>query len=76
MVRHSVGEFAALAIAGHLAFPMVYDGRSEDRLCQVSEGGTAAVIGLDNKAISSILSDNNLKGIDLANFNSPGQIVI
>ena len=75
---HSVGEFAALAIAEAFSF--------SDGLCmvsvrgqimsKVSGGGMAAVIGLDNKAISSILSENNLKGIDLANFNSPGQIVI
>ena len=45
-------------------------------MSKVSGGGMAAVIGLDNKAISSTLSENNLKGIDLANFNSPGQIVI
>ena len=36
----------------------------------------AAVIGLESKIIVSTLKDKNLQKIDLANFNSPGQIVI
>ncbi|NDH17024.1 MAG: [acyl-carrier-protein] S-malonyltransferase [Opitutae bacterium] len=64
---HSVGEFAALATAGAISF---LDGlkmvsKRGEIMSQVTGGGMAAVIGLDE-------ADQ----VDVANFNSPGQIVI
>lgn len=36
----------------------------------------ASVIGLDEEKVRSILKSNNLDTIDIANYNSPYQIVI
>ena len=75
---HSVGEFAALAAAKAFSFA---DGlrmvtKRGEIMAKVRGGGMAAVIGLESKIILATLKDKNLQKIDLANFNSPGQIVI
>lgn len=75
---HSVGEFAALATAGAMSF---LDGlrmvaKRGEIMSQVSGGGMAAVIGLDADGILGTLSSISADQIDLANFNSPSQIVI
>lgn len=75
---HSVGEFAALAYAGAFTFA---DGlrmvaKRGEIMSQVSGGGMAAVIALDAEKINEVFVDKGFTGIDLANFNSPGQIVI
>ena len=75
---HSVGEFAALAHAGAFTFA---DGlrmvaKRGEIMSRVSGGGMAAVIALDEEKIMEVLVGNGFTGIDLANFNSPGQIVI
>ena len=75
---HSVGEFAALAHAGAFTFA---DGlrmvaKRGEIMSQVSGGGMAAVIALDAEKINEVFVDKGFTGIDLANFNSPGQIVI
>ena len=36
----------------------------------------AAVIGLEDSIITECLANEGLRGVDLANFNSPGQIVV
>ena len=75
---HSVGEFAALAAAKAFSFA---DGlrmvaKRGKIMAEVRGGGMAAVIGLEPNIISATLQDKDLQKIDLANFNSPGQIVI
>ena len=75
---HSVGEFAALAAAKAFSFA---DGlrmvaMRGEIMAKVRGGGMAAVIGLESNIISATLKEKNLQKIDLANFNSPGQIVI
>jgi malonyl CoA-acyl carrier protein transacylase len=75
---HSVGEFAALATAGVFSF---LDGlkmvsKRGEIMSKVSGGGMAAVIGMDADSIYSTMENNAVDQIDLANFNSPGQIVI
>jgi malonyl CoA-acyl carrier protein transacylase len=45
-------------------------------MSKVTGGAMAAVIGLDSDKISTILEAENADQVDLANFNSPGQIVI
>ena len=45
-------------------------------MSQVSGGGMAAVIGLDIDKIHSTLEESGASKVDLANFNSPGQIVL
>jgi len=75
---HSVGEFAALAFAEVFSFE---DGlrmvaKRGEIMSQVRGGGMAAVIALDVNGIQEVIESHGFTGIDLANFNSPGQIVI
>ena len=75
---HSVGEFAALASAGSIGFAdgLQMVAKRGEIMSQVEGGGMAAVIGLDAEVIRETLSSVSLADIDLANFNSPGQIVV
>ena len=75
---HSVGEFAALAFAGAFTFSdgLKMVAKRGEIMSQVSGGGMAAVIALDAEKINEVFVDKGFTGIDLANFNSPGQIVI
>ena len=75
---HSVGEFAALAFAGAFTFSdgLKMVAKRGEILSQVSGGGMAAVIALEASRIQEVFASNGFTGIDLANFNSPGQIVI
>ena len=75
---HSVGEFAALAFAGAFCFTdgLKMVAKRGEIMSQVSGGGMAAVIALDAEKIKEVFADKGFTGIDLANFNSPGQIVI
>jgi malonyl CoA-acyl carrier protein transacylase len=78
LIGHSLGEFNALLAAD------VFDFETGLRLVQargrlMSEavgGGMAAVMKLDGDALRRTLAELGLEGIDLANFNAPGQIVI
>jgi malonyl CoA-acyl carrier protein transacylase len=75
---HSVGEFAALAFAEAFSFE---DGlrmvaKRGEIMSEVRGGGMAAVIALDIDKIKEVIEGHGFTGIDLANFNSPGQIVI
>ena len=75
---HSVGEFAALECANAFSF---IDGlrmviKRGEIMSKVTGGGMAAVIGMEADQISKVLLEENADQIDLANYNSPGQIVI
>ena len=75
---HSVGEFAALQCANAFSFAdgLQMVAKRGEIMSKVSGGGMAAVIGIDADKISSVLEEQGADQIDLANFNSPGQIVI
>ncbi|MBI5876508.1 MAG: ACP S-malonyltransferase [Chloroflexi bacterium] len=76
---HSLGEYAALYAAGALSLP---DGlrlvRERGRLMKAAgasnPGGMAAIIGLDDAAINELCAAAG--GVQVANYNSPGQVVI
>jgi [acyl-carrier-protein] S-malonyltransferase len=75
---HSLGEYTALAAAGVLDFATtVYLARERGRLMheagQITPGGMAAVIGLDEPALAEVCTET---GARIANINCPGQIVI
>jgi [acyl-carrier-protein] S-malonyltransferase len=75
---HSLGEYTALAAAGVLDFATtVYLARERGRLMheagQVTPGGMAAIIGLDENVLSEVCTES---GARIANINCPGQIVI
>ena len=78
---HSLGEYTALVAAGIISFE---DGmhavlKRGELMSRSSEtpGGMIAVIGLDEEKIENIIFPLKLKGIiNIANYNSPGQIVV
>jgi [acyl-carrier-protein] S-malonyltransferase len=75
---HSLGEYTALAAAGVLDFDhTVYLARERGRLMheagQITPGGMAAIIGLDEAPLAELCAETGAK---VANINCPGQIVI
>lgn len=78
LAGHSLGEYNTLFAAGAFDFETglhLVQKRGE-LMSQMKGGGMAAVIGLNEERIIDILKQNGLSGIDIANFNSPSQIVI
>jgi [acyl-carrier-protein] S-malonyltransferase len=76
---HSLGEWTALVVAGVLSFKdavrMVHlRGKYMSEACPPGEGTMAAVIGLSDEVIEECLKD--FDNLCIANYNSPGQIVI
>ncbi|MBU0573072.1 MAG: ACP S-malonyltransferase [Candidatus Margulisiibacteriota bacterium] len=79
MAGHSLGEYSALVAAGSISFEDAVKtvhlrGKYMQEAVPVGKGAMAAVIGGDREKIIEILSDE--AGVEAANFNSPGQIVI
>ena len=75
---HSLGEYTALVAAGVLNFANAVllakeRGRLMHEASKLNPGTMAAVIGLDESAVSEICRDS---GTWLANINCPSQIVI
>ena len=78
MAGHSLGEYTALVAAQVLDFKdAVWLTRERGRLMQeVGErvpGGMSAIIGLDAVSVEQVCQET---GAQIANLNSPGQIVI
>jgi [acyl-carrier-protein] S-malonyltransferase len=79
---HSLGEYSALVAAGSLGFEdAVRAVRERGRLMYKAglerPGTMAAIIGLDEDAVESIVREAGDAGIvQVANLNAPGQIVI
>ncbi|OGV39107.1 MAG: [acyl-carrier-protein] S-malonyltransferase [Lentisphaerae bacterium GWF2_45_14] len=74
----SLGEFAALQAAGVFSFEeglqlVVKRGRLMDEACKESVGAMASVLGGELDIIRECCS---ACGIDVANYNCPGQIVV
>jgi malonyl CoA-acyl carrier protein transacylase len=75
---HSLGEYSALFAAGvfDLLTGLQLVKKRGELMAQAPSGAMAAVIGIDAARTAKILNDNKLSNIDIANFNSPSQIVI
>ncbi len=78
MAGHSLGEYTALAAAGALDFSTtVHLARERGRLMHEAglkqTGGMVAVIGLEEDLLNEVCNKTNTR---IANFNSPGQMVI
>mgnify|MGYP006292296111 CR=1 FL=1 len=74
----SLGEFAALTAAGALRFEdglklVARRGEAMQEACRARDGAMAAVINADFDTVAHTAETH---GIDLANLNCPGQIVI
>ena len=74
----SLGEFAALKLAGVLDFEsglrlVLRRGELMDEACAATGGAMASVLGGEPEAIAAVCAEH---GVDVANYNCPGQIVI
>lgn len=75
---HSLGEYNALLASGAFDFKtgLQLVKRRGLLMSQVSGGSMAAILGLTADKVKKILKENNLDGIDIANYNTPSQIVL
>ncbi|MDD3154095.1 MAG: ACP S-malonyltransferase [Victivallaceae bacterium] len=74
----SLGEYAALHAAGSFSFAeglklLARRGELMDKACKASEGGMATALGGEVKQIVEVAARC---GVDVANYNSPGQTVL
>src|SRR5258706_7744208 len=74
----SLGEFTALTATGAISFEdglklVRQRGRFMQEACEVTRGGMAAIIGLDEAPMREVCAE---AGVALANLNCPGQLVI
>ena len=74
----SLGEFTALTAAGAMSFEdglrvVRQRGRCMQEASEATRGSMAAIIGLDEARVREVCAE---AGVELANLNCPGQIVI
>jgi trans-AT polyketide synthase, acyltransferase and oxidoreductase domains len=75
---HSLGEYNALLAAGAFDFVtgLKLVRKRGELMGAASGGGMAAVLGLKSAQIEKVLVDGGFHDIDLANYNTPTQLVI
>lgn len=75
---HSLGEFNALFAAECYDFEsgLKLVKKRGELMSQATEGGMAAILNATQKEIETILGENDLSDIELANFNTLSQIVV
>lgn len=76
---HSLGEYSALVSSGVLSFEdalRLVQRRGEEMqvAAEAHPGGMVAVIGLEDEDIEALCAE--MDGVWLANYNSPGQVVV
>jgi len=82
MAGHSLGEYSALVAAGAISFLDAVKlvnlrGKFMQEAVPLGEGAMAAVLNLSREKIAECCNKAKDKGIvEMANFNSPGQVVI
>jgi len=74
----SLGEFTAHAAAGTFDFAtglklVAQRGQFMQEACEATHGGMAAMIGADENVVRDLAAQTD---VDVANINSPGQIVV
>lgn len=74
----SLGEWTALVAAGALSFEdglllVQKRGQFMQAACEISGGSMVSIIGMDESAVAEVCQQT---GVDIANLNCPGQIVI
>jgi len=78
VIGHSLGEYDALYAAGAFDFATGLKlVRKRGALMNAATGGgMAAILGMDADGVSAALAELGVDSIDVANYNSPHQIVI
>ncbi|MBR6470841.1 MAG: ACP S-malonyltransferase [Victivallales bacterium] len=74
----SLGELAALTVAGAFDFEtglkaVAERGRLMDELCRRTHGAMAAILGGEPSRVAQVAEAH---GIDVANYNCPGQLIL
>ena len=74
----SLGEFAALTAADALDFEtglrlVARRGELMDAACRATQGAMAAVLNAEPRLVDELCAEH---GVDVANYNCPGQVVI
>ncbi len=80
---HSLGEYSALVAAGSLSFEDAVKtvrsrGQFMEEAVPAGQGAMSAVLGMDRDLLHQVCEEVSSQGypVQLANLNSPGQIVI
>jgi trans-AT polyketide synthase/acyltransferase/oxidoreductase domain-containing protein len=75
---HSLGEYNALFAAGVFDFEtgLKLTQKRGAIMAKAIGGGMAAIVGLEAAQIKTVLEQNKLTTIDIANYNAPTQTVI
>lgn len=75
---HSIGEYSALFASGIIDFEtgLRLVKKRGELMARANGGKMAAVIGLKEDKVREVLKSNGFSAIDIANLNSPAQIVI
>jgi [acyl-carrier-protein] S-malonyltransferase len=79
---HSLGQYSALCVTGALSLPdtarlLKIRGQAMQKAVPVGEGAMAAILGLDLPIVEKIVHEAAQGEVcDVANDNSPGQVVI
>jgi len=82
LAGHSLGEYTALVAAGAISFadclPLVrLRGRAMQEAVPQGKGAMAAILGLDDEAVSIACAEGARGEVcEAVNFNAPGQVVI
>lgn len=76
---HSLGEFSALVLNGVLNFEEALRlvskrAISMQKACEIENSTMAAILGLEDRSVEDIC--NQVEGVQPANYNCPGQLVI
>jgi malonyl CoA-acyl carrier protein transacylase len=78
LAGHSLGEYNALLAAGVFDFVtgLRLVKKRGELMSQAKNGAMGAVIGLRADIVATLMQQNGLMSLDIANFNSPSQTVI
>lgn len=78
LAGHSLGEYNALHAAGVIDFVtgLRLVKKRGELMSLAHSGGMAAILGIQAERIKQIIQEDNLVGLDVANFNAPMQTVI
>ena len=78
LAGHSLGEYAALFASGVFDFEtgLRLVKRRGQLMSEARGGGMAAVVGLDEDRIATMLKEHGLSEVDIANYNAPSQVVV
>lgn len=78
LAGHSLGEYCALMAAGVFDFKTGLElvKKRGELMSQAQNGGMLAVIKTTQQEVEHILSKHHLDAVDIANYNTPSQLVL